>query len=408
MTNYSLCLGIILVTLSNLASAMSFDNRFIPLIQHPYITVPDRPSHGRVDVFMATANRAFGRLDDEIGIYEVFGSYDERDIEQAVRTIGLTVPLPSGLQLLELPWTVEGKIQAQGLNFCFQQAVHEWLWIGFSWFFMRVDARQEFFFLRSDTTALTLSEQQEIAAARRQMQEMLGLQGPFSAQSGMGDFDGYVRFGSIWDYPYKFRHVEAGLRLGFFAPVGVRRNINNPASIPFGGDGHWGIYALVDSEFEVKEDWKFGLWLMGSKRFDRTTNQRMAVGKEPYIYGPIVGKANVNPGGTFVFLPYFQFENLRDGFGVRVQYTMTIHGHDKWTDARVNKTIPVNLARVRETSSWASDYFTLNVFYDFGKVKVVREFEPILTFNWDIPAAMIVGNNATKTNKVSLGFEFNW
>src|SRR5581483_8034375 len=165
----------LLVCMSTLMmQAMYFDNRFIPLIIHPYLTVEERPSHGRVDVFMATASRAFGRIEDDlIGIPELFGFYDELDIEKSLRAVGLPVPLPAELQLLELPYNVQGKIQAQGLAFNFQQALTYWCSFGLDWFFMRVNSRQEFFFKKSDSSLLTVPEQEEIENARREMQEMV-------------------------------------------------------------------------------------------------------------------------------------------------------------------------------------------------------------------------------------------
>ena len=53
-------------------------------------------------------------------------------------------------------------------------------------------------------------------------------------------------------------------------PTGVKRNIDKPASVPFGGNGYWGAYISGDAEFEVKEDWKIGLLLRMSKRFSQT------------------------------------------------------------------------------------------------------------------------------------------
>ena len=191
-------------------------------------------------------------------------------------------------------------------------------------------------------------------------------------------------------------------------PTGERRNINNPASVPFGGDGYYGIYGALEAEFELKEDWKVGWLLQLSKRFKRTLAQRMPVGQEPYIYGPIVGPASINPGFTFIMSPYVSFENLREGLGARVQYTLELHTKDCWQDKRVNPTIPVNLDNVIRLSTWGADYITLTVFYDFGKVKVIRGLEPIVSFAWDWPVSFLESKGNCKTNKIALGIECNF
>ena len=53
------------------------------------------------------------------------------------------------------------------------------------------------------------------------------------------------------------------------------------------------------------------------KRIPRTTIARMPmVASEPYIFGPIIGEAHINPGATLGFSPYFVLENLRGGLGL--------------------------------------------------------------------------------------------
>jgi hypothetical protein len=391
---------------SGLLQAMTFDNRFFPLIQYPFITVECRPSHVRGDFFVTTANEAFGPNDiDQIGIPELFGRYDEQLIAQSLVAIGKPNPLPAPFQNVDLPWNLAGKIQSQGFVFIYRQEIIDPVSVGLNWFFMHVNSRQEFFL---NKTGFTLDEQQELDDLRRQMERELGLSGPNANQFGMGDFEAYIRVGSWLDYMYKFRRIEAGIRLGALLPAGVVRDINNPASVPFGGNGHYGIFGAIDAEFELKEDWKAGFLLRASKRFARTCVQRMPVNNTPYLFGAVVGPARVNPGATVIFAPYASFENLREGLGARIQYTLIWHGCDDWCDKRINPTVPVVLDQVIKHSSWASDYITLTVFYDFGKVKMHRCFEPAVLFSWDIPASLLVARNCAKTNRISLGLEFNF
>ncbi len=399
---------IFLISLSSLCYGMSFDNRFFPNIQHPYVTVIGRPSHITMNPFVVTSSRAFDQFDNEVGIPQLYGLYDQRDIANAIVALGFPNPLPAIFQGQELPWIIDGRVQGQGIEFGYQQQLTDLVSIGGTWFFMRVNSRQRFTLKKSDTMTFTVPEQQQLDDLRRSMQLQLGLGGPNSDQFGAGDGDVYVRFGKVWDYIFKFRRIDAGGRLGLLIPMGDSMNINNPSSLPFGGNSHWGIYGAIDAEFEVKEDWKAGLLLRLNKRFARTCVLRMPIDKEPYVFGGVVGLARVNPGVTFAFSPYASFENIRKGLGARVQYTAEIHACDCWTDRRVNRTVPVNLSRVNELSRWAADYVTLNVFYDFGKTKVKRGFDPIVTFAWDIPVSLLLGRNVARTNRISLGVEYNF
>ncbi|HZW60922.1 MAG TPA: hypothetical protein VFF04_01740 [Candidatus Babeliales bacterium] len=399
---------ILMLCTAGLTQTMSFDNRFIPLIQHPYVTVIDRPSHGAFNFFMLTGHQAFGEFDEEIGIPELFGKYDQRDIAKAIVARGCPNPLRSAFRNLELPWIVQEKLQGQGVDFYFQQQVTNNFSLGFTWFIMSLNSYQHFNLKKNDSMALTKSEEQELDEVRRSMQEMLCLFGPRSHQVGWGDLDFYLHFGESWDYTLKFRHIDAGLRLGVLIPAGLRRKLDNPSSIPFGGDGFWGIYGDADAELELKEDWKLGLLFRINKRISRTCLQRMPIGNEPSLFGGVVGPARVDPGFTFIMSPYLSFENLREGFGARVQYSISVHTEDHWTDKRSDATVPVSLDKVVKFSEWASDYMTLCVFYDFGKMKVIREFNPIVNFNWDIPVSFVAAHASAKTTKISLGLEFNW
>ncbi len=157
---------------------------------------------------------------------------------------------------------------------------------------------------------------------------------------------------------------------------------------------------------KLKEDIKVGFLLEISKRISRTVTARMPmVASEPYIFGPIIGDAHINPGATLGFSPYFVLENLRGGLGLGIHYTLVSHWKDCWQDRRADKTIPVNLSQVIETSKWGADYFTIDVFYDFGKQNTKHIIDPIIFFRWDVPSMLFVSHNVPKTNKIALGVE---
>lgn len=412
---------VIMAFVSSSCRAMVFDNRFIPLIARPRLLVDDFPSFFAVDGFAATASRAFANNENQIGIPEIWGQYNQGQHANSFVLAGRPNPLRSDWQGLSILWRMTGKLQAQGAYFTLHKSITDYISTGASWLFMRVNTRHEFV-LDTQNTKLVLNsgDIRELADTRRNMFEQLGLIENNSAQVGFGDIDWYVRFGKKWDYTLKFKFIDAGIRLGVLFPTGLTRELDRPGSIPFGGDGHWGIYTTLESIFEVKDDMKAGVFVRLSKRFANTKNRRMPVGKEvclpndkkevfggePFIFGTVCGPARVNPGFTIVFSPYFILEGLREGMGLGIYYTLTGHQRDSWCDARADTTIPVRLNAVERFSKWRSEYISLLVFYDFGKVKLFRELDPILSFKWDVPTDLLITERSLKTQRISLGVEF--
>lgn len=397
----------ITLTVVQVSFSMVYDNRFIPLFQRPRINIEGLRSSFSVDFMAATASSAFDNDEDEIGLPELHGKFDLGLLGDAIAETGKPNPLRTDLQGIRIPFKMSGKIQAQGLVMSYRQQLSNWLSLGCSWLFMRVNARHQFA-LDKENLSLILGpgDEKELERTRGRAFSDLGLTDNHWAELGFGDIDFYVRFGGSWDYTLKCRCVDAGLSWGVLVPTGVKHDRFSPASIPFGGNGHWGLYGAGDSLFELREDIKVGFLFRVSKRFPRTRDRRLSVLKEPGIFGAVIGPACVNPGATVVFSPYFVLENLRKGLGVSVQYTLTSHQEDEWSDRRQNKEPRLNLTQVRDFSKWGSDYFTLNVFYDFGKIKVVRSFDPIVSFRWDVPSMLFVSSRVAKAHKVLLGIEF--
>lgn len=405
--------GLLAIT-TCLSYGMVFDNRFFPLIQKPFISVSGRPSHIGAYLYATTASKAINSMEQNIGIPELYGKFDLGALALAFDKVGLPDPLRSDLQGQVIPFDMAGTIQAQGIEFCYYQSICEIGGVGFNWLVMHSNSRQDFF-----PRPFNGVDPLDLDATRRTMFQEMGLSDVQANQSGMGDLDLYARLGYHWDYTLKFRRIDAGLRMGTLVPAGVETTLNSPASVPFGGNGFWGLYGQLESEFEFKEDMKGGLMFRLSKRFAKTQRQRVPVSRdsksqitrpgEPNIFSPLIADVKITPGFNFVFMPYAQLENLRAGLGVRLLYTLTNHWHDTWKDERKDQTtIPVDLCLVDELSGWKSDYISLSVFYDFGKVKAQRSLDPILIFTWDIPSLFFSSEKTPTTNKISLGLEYNF
>ena len=252
------------------------------------------------------------------------------------------------------------------------------------------------------------------------MNVTLGLQPSVFKRTGFSDIDFYFRIGNIWEYLYKFKRVDVGLKVGTMIPSGVVRKIINPASVPFGGDGHWGVYSAVDFEIELKEDWKVGGHARINKRFAKTKEERLpVVGKpvlneheiflsEQQLWGGAQGRADINPGITTIFSPYARLENIREGFGLQAGYTIAHHFEDSWTDKRPVPIPPVFLEENEKRSKWTSEFVTVDAFFDCAQLMLPYGFAPILSFKWDVPVKLFAAKGAAKTNRVSLGIKLNY
>lgn len=391
---------------STSSQAMVFYNRFFPLFEHPRLQLGGKPSIFWAHGMFSTAHNAVNDQQASIGIPELFGPYDQQQYADSFVLAGLPDPLRSDWQGPErIEWKMNGKIQMQGAAIGWEQRIIRYLSIGFTTLFMQVNSRIDW---KMGTTNLFTGpgDNVQLDEMRRSMFSELGIRAGESKQTGFGDIDTYIRAGNSWEYCYRMKKIDLGFSLGLVIPTGLKHEINQPASVPFGGNGHWGLYGAVDGLFELRDDLKVGFLAQLSKQLPRTSCQRMPVNKEPSIFGVITGPARVSPGWTGVFAPYIVLENLRKGFGVSAQYLLVAHGEDDWHDERADKSVPTKLAPVQERSEWLSEYGVVNAFYDFGETKVFPHFDPILSIRWYIPAVLFAAKNMIKTQMVSFGIEF--
>lgn len=413
-----LIINIALLVITHTSYSMVFDNRFIPLLQQPFISVDERPSHAGLNFFAITASKALDNSEKQIGIGELGGTLDLAKLAQAMVLAGYPNPLRTDLFNQPITVRVDGTIQTQGIEFSCYKSFADTVGFGIDWFIMRSNSTQEFRPQEGQSFYVPGVDNAYIDDVRRQMFQEIGLTQAYAKQSGFSDIDLYVNVWHHWDYILKMKRIDAAMRYGVLCPTGVTTKVNSPASIPFGGNGFWGFYGQLNSELELKEDIKVGLFGRVSKRFKKTQCQRLPVigtvvsvpqaAGEPQIFGATTGAVTITPGYTFVFSPYFVLENLAAGCGARVEYFLTKHTKDCWADARTERTVPINLSQVNSYSDWKTDYVAVSIFYDFGKLKVDRSFDPIVIFNWDIPSLFFGSERAVNAHKISLGFEFNF
>ncbi|MCK5632518.1 hypothetical protein KAH94_02125 [bacterium] len=390
--------------------SMVRDNRWFPLFPKVHSRTKEKPSCFSANVFFTTGDQAYDKNENRVAIPALFGTYDQNKLGQALALVGKNNPLPDEFRGTSILWDVFGKVQGQGVSLSYEQELFNPVSVGFSWFLMNVYSRQEFC-LKKGEVGFPFKEAGDLLQleeARRAMHKELGLCQAQSSRTGMGDFDFYVRVGKMWDYELKCRAIDVGLSLGALMPAGLSSDIDNAAAVPFGGNGHWGAYLRADAEFELREDQKFGFSLFGSKRFKKNTCMRLPVAGEHPFFGALVAPVQINPGYTFVFSPYVSIENLRKGLGARIGLHLTKHTQDSYCDLRTSKeqdALSVKKDNLLCFSEWCSDYATVDIFYDFGKVDVEKNYKPTIMFSWDIPFMTFVAKNNIITHRVSFGLQ---
>ncbi len=402
-------------------NAMIYDNRFVPLFEKIRLKPAGLLSSWSGDIFLATASMA---VDDnssqkEIGIPEIYGQLDEGQLGAACTAVGKTNPLPTEWLNRAIPLKVDGKQQIEGVTLsCYQPFWNQFI-VGGSAVIMRVNARNEFRVrdkvdlsgFDSLGNLLTLDDRIELSASLRQMFNELSLHENASVQTGIGDIDLFLGAYHTWNFTCKFRRIDLDYRLGTYIPAGLRRSIDVPASIPFGGNGHWGIYADIQALFELKEDVKLGVTGRVIKRLPRTLTERISVTGEPLIFAANVGTLHQNPGLTYVFSSVFALEQLRKGLGVSIRYTLIHHRQDEFRadpSCQAQAALPADFNSMKVRSGWGQDYVTLSAFYELNWLTNQEQLIPTVWASWDIPATLWVTGLSAKTHALSAGIEFSF
>lgn len=408
-------------------SAMVFDNRFLPLIPQPFFANKDAIwDYGVRGIFFGskkTLNPDIASLQgDEIPLYNLFGTYDEVVLENALRQAQLITGSlfpPDLLGVNSIVWRQKGKISFQGVVFETFLHLTSYLGIGGSLIGGKMDAHLELSRVR-DSAQFTPGDEQALINVNTQIHEILNLQPPCYDHGAFGDIDLYLRFHGVREYWNKFRRIDLGFNFGFLIPTGQKNKINNPAFIPL-GNPHFGLYGAFDGTFVLKDEFIVGLLLRCNKRFAATECVRMPVliplgqlpaqelPHEPLNYGALVGPARITPGWTLIFSPRFQWMGLRQGLGFNLAYILTNHWQDKIRDlrtpAQIAESAPANICAMEEISSWGSDYFSIAALYDFGYDKDCARFAPIVSLIFDIPFKGLVAKRVAKTHGISLRIE---
>jgi len=381
----------------------------MPLYQKPFTRYCCEPCRLIIQPFTMLAHHSWIDVTTEVNHKEegplfssLYGYYNQVSIDLALQRAGITDSslFRSDLQGLgTLPWCQRGRFEGHGIAVQYDQTVTPHWGYGFSMMVMQVNSRMGM--LLMNASSFPPGDVQEFYQLRNTMSQLEGLTPGVFSKVDFGDIDFYIRFGALKEYCLKFRKIDVGLRVGVLFPTAQPRNINNPASIYVGGDGHWGVYTAFDTELELKEDLKVGVWGRVNWRFAKTMCQRLPLAGEPINFGTLRTPVRVTPGATGIFMPYFSLEGLRDGFGIKLIYTMVYHAQDCWRPCTTRDISTVDFTTIRQFSGWASEYLTVDLMYDFAKDKEYRRFIPCVQLAIDIPLNFTIARRSFKTFGVS-------
>jgi len=407
--------------------AMVADSRYFPWYPHPYERTMQRRSILEAGAFFVTASSARGNETIEhIGIPEIWGFYDQKQLSDAIILIGETSPLLGQWQIQRtIVWDMRSKMEGQGGYLQLEFGGENGVSFGGTTSIMHLTSDLRFFLpgasrrvtLTSGTTVdsdpwrdlgLTSAQASQLDAERRAMNQLLGLTSTSWSATGFTDTEIHLRYGFLREYCLKCRKIDGGAFLGALIPSGVKRIASNPASVPFGGNGHSGIYGGLESTFELREDWELNIRIQGSKRFAKTEISRIPVNYECVLFGALQGPVRIDPGASFYFSPTFTIDDLRDGFGFALQYLLAMHGGDVWTDERPDQTIPSTLNGLYKKSKWAAEYGVITLFYNPEKIKKDEGNWPHIVLQADIPMHMMVSEDFSKTTMITFGLSFHF
>lgn len=421
-----LFLMVSLILICNNLFAFRSVNRFIPFIERPDVNKINGFSNLNTTIFLGNAFQSFKPHGEHVGIPAVWGRYDLNQIINSLQLVqGSTFvnpffTLPSSISNLSgkrIIFKSHGRIKSVGVTLEYEQNI---FWNNFSvgaWIpLMRVWSNQTFEFDSEDSDpaakALTSSQVEQLDKIRRSVQyDQMGLEVGEWEKSGFGDLDLYLRFYGELDYVLLMKAIRVNLFAGFLFPTDRELQLNNPASIPFMTNGHFGTYLDFISDFELKDDMKVGFiygFIVQNKKVQR---MRIPVTQEAYMFSPLVGTVKMRPGFTWKIGGYLTIENLIDGLNFQLKYQHIKHTKDTMIDERpINdrRLIPSNTSFFEDHSKWTADYITLDFSYNSREAFHHWKLSPTFYLTYDFPIDWFGAKGAAKDHKFTVGCELHF
>lgn len=413
-------------------------NKWFPFLDRPESYVTRKKSYVCPALFITTASTAFNHGSGNMGIPELFGTYDLQRVIAGLAAVRATQGQTYNPFINEIGYTdwdqkelrfrMDGKIRSRGLILAFEKNLFKSAF-SFGAFLpvLHLDTSLSYWFdadcSHPDAREATDAEVTMVHRVRRCVHQNLGLKGAAWSKTGLGDLDLHLRWNKYWDHKLKMRGIDLNVQTGVSIPTGIKRDEDYPSSIPVGTNGHWCWYGDVVAELELKQNWNLGLMAGIMYQFNKThDNLRLPYHSEPPQFSALRGEVQVSPGVTYKLSPYFTLENMMDGLHAQFRYTYRRHESDKYKDKRESKEVLSYLentfAKTSEMSSsgsvrwsrkrlstWVSHLLTLQAIYDSaGAMKnwwLKPKFYAILDYAFS-------GRRVCKTHQFTFGVELHF
>ncbi len=404
------------VLLSFSMGAMTVDQRFfVPFLERNPLIGERKSCAINLQPYVLLADKSFNEYGEECELFSYDGdAYGLRYLDDAIVASGRrnTSLIKSEWQskLLDGPYVTRGRMVGKGIAATMYFSPRNCFGFGGRIGAMEIDSELE---LIRDTGSFDavvngFGDEQELTSLQGSLHQALDLEPACWQGTGMTDAEVFARVYFDRDYFLWCRYVSLGAELGAVLPTGRTRDIENPASLPFGSPG-FGWYVEGSLDVLLKKDiWFFLIGRIQKRIATPELSERMSIGREPWRFGSLVGNLWIDPGFTFALSPYVVFEGMRDGLGFRVGYTLVWHAKDRVRPAGFEPVVPnkkPELGRYQDASEWGSERVHAGILYDFSRGKKVRGWEPVIAATVDVPTAWFVGKRSFKTFGISIGLE---
>jgi len=413
------CYIIFLCSMCNFLYAMHNSNRYLPFLERQNAHRLSQFGRWTPTLFLTSANGAGNEFRDRIGIPEIWGTYNLKNVINSLKEVtekinNQTFVNPFVTELRpewvdqDLIFNQKGRLDTRGFILDYEQRLLKGLSLGFWIPFMEITSQHKFNFNKTSSHLHMLidSEIDQIDRVRRSVHDSLGLEAPDFSRTGFGDLDVYLRWNKQVDHRFLTRAIDINIKVGVTAPLGPKRRVSNPASIPFMGDEHMGLYFECNPEFELKQNWHLGLMFGFSTHERRKKSLRIPVGEEQFFYSALVGDLVVHPGSTFKISPYFTLANLSDGVDLHFRYTYIHHNRDRFNDFRPTGgkvALPSSLEQMKDLSRFRMGIFSFEVLYDSKDARKKWPLQPKIFASYDSP--LWGQKNAVKHHQLTVGVE---
>jgi hypothetical protein len=233
----------------------------------------------------------------------------------------------------------------------------------------------------------------------------MGITKNYTQFNNFADQDFYIKFEICRNFLLQMRQIKWTFKLGTIIPTAHTTDIFNPADIPGGTNGFFGLYSDAHLDFLLKEDINFGI--AGKLVFLASDTKPIRTRRwfESTRYGSFTGNVDTEPGIIYGFSPYLSIEGLRKGLGCKISYSTYGQKESKYGFSNQSNIIQQIQMNIEKMSAWNQEHCGIIIFYDFSREKTYFDYEPFLAFEAQIPVDFFFAENSARTLAISFSFQ---